>query len=81
MTGNLYPGEVLLVTRAVPVDKTHYFFILINFIHIKVCYLIEVSATISEGAEAPLKNNLSYHNVEVSEISWVLLVFLCIHSV
>lgn len=57
------------------------FFILTNFIHIKVCYLIEDSATISEGAEAPSENNLSYHNVEVSEISWVLTVFLYTHSV
>lgn len=57
------------------------FFILINFIHIKICYLIEVSARIREDAEAPLENNLSYHNVEVSEISWVLTVFLYIHSV
>lgn len=56
------------------------YFILTNFIHIKVCYLIEVSATISEDFEAPLEN-LSYQNVEVSEISWVLTVFLYIHSV
>lgn len=57
------------------------YFILTNFIHVKVCYLIEVSAIISEDCDAPLESNLSYHNVEVSEISWVPTVFLCIHSV
>lgn len=57
------------------------YFIITYLIHIEVCYLIEVSATISEDSEALLENNLSYHNVEVSEIRWVLTVFLYIHSV
>lgn len=57
------------------------YFILTNFTHTKVCYSTEVSATASEDSEAPLEHNLSYHNIEMSEISWVLTVFLYIHSV
>lgn len=42
------------------------YFILTNYIHMKFCYLIEVSVTISEDSEAPLENNLTYYNVEIS---------------